>query len=360
MYLIKGVISMKFILVHLRKSIRLLLVLLLGALLIGAILYFLYKPMYAVYLEGEVIGYTDDKSDLQDKINDYVKSGDGDKVAFYEIENIPSYEICYSKKDLKANDNEVFERVIEGGTPYYKQYAILVNKEEKYYVSDYDSVEKVISSLKKKKSRNINKITYSVKYTADKKLEETKENKIVAELYVKPKAKKSSISGINAATPSNNGITKNTRVTNRATKIIKTKRRSSSGFIFPVAGLSTANISNKRYPSYRGHTGVDVNINVKGRSVVAAKAGKVIVSEAKMRGGRYISYGEYIVIQHSDGKQTLYAHMRPGSRRVSVGQVVQQGQVIGIVGQTGRAYGEHLHFEVRINGRPVNPLNYLY
>ena len=357
---------MKFILVHLRKSIRLILVLLLGALLIGAILYFLYKPMYAVYLDGEVIGYTDDKSELQEKINDYVKSGDGDKVAFYEIEDVPTYEMCYSKKDLKANDDAVFSKVIDGGTPYYKQYAILVNKEEKYYVSDYDSVEKVMSNLKKKKSRNINKITYSVKYTADKKLEETKENKIVAELYVKPKVKKQvTYTSINTATPSvsnnnNGGKVKNSKVTTRTSKVIKAKRRSSSGFIFPVAGLSVRNISNKRYPSYAGHTGIDVNIGVNGRSVVAVKAGKVIVSEAKVRGGRYYSYGEYVVIQHNDGKQTLYAHMRQGSRRVSVGQVVQQGQVIGIVGATGRASGPHLHFEVRINGRPVNPFNYLY
>lgn len=357
---------MKFILVHLRKSIRLILVLLLGALLIGAILYFLYKPMYAVYINGEVIGYTEDKSELQDKINDYVKSGDGQNVAFYEIEDVPTYEMCYSKKDLKANDDEVFSKVIDGGTPYYKQYAILVNKEEKYYVSDYDSVEKVMSSLKKKKSRNINKITYAVKYTADEKLQETKEKKIVAELYVKPKVKKKVVyDSVAAATPTNtirktNGKVKPSKVTTRTSKVIKSKRRSSSGFIFPVAGLSTANISNKRYPSYAGHTGVDINVNVKGRSVVAAKGGKVIVSEAKVRGGRYYSYGEYVVIQHSDGKQTLYAHMRQGSRRVSVGQVVQQGQVIGVVGQTGNASGPHLHFEVRINGRPVNPLNYLY
>ena len=123
---------MKAILFHLKKPIKLLILILLGVFLIGTLLYFLYKPMYAVYLDGKLVGYTEEKTKLQDRINSYVKSGDGKKIAFYEIEELPSYEICYSKKDLKNNDDEIFEKVISQGTPYYKQYAILVNKEEKY------------------------------------------------------------------------------------------------------------------------------------------------------------------------------------------------------------------------------------
>ena len=155
---------------------------------------------------------------------------------------------------------------------------------------------------------------------------------------------------------------------------------SKSGYIFPVAGLSKANINNKSYPSYAGHTGVDVNINVIGKNVVAVKDGTVAISKA-IKGsiknydskgnyiGSYSSYGEYIVINHHDGTMTLYGHMKPGSRKVSVGQTVKQGQVIGIVGNTGNCLprptpsnplrGTHLHFEVRVNGSPVNPLPYL-
>ena len=135
---------------------------------------------------------------------------------------------------------------------------------------------------------------------------------------------------------------------------------SASGYIFPVAGLSKANINNKNYPSYIGHTGVDVNINVTGRSVVAVKAGTVEKSLAlKNPNGTYRSYGEYVVINHHDGTMTLYAHMLAGSRRVQKGQTVSQGQVIGTVGSTGNSSGTHLHFEVLVNGRPVNPLPYL-
>ena len=163
-------------------------------------------------------------------------------------------------------------------------------------------------------------------------------------------------------------------------KTVITGNPSSFGYIFPVAGLGQGNISNRSYPSYSGHTGVDININVLGKSVVAVKSGTVEISTALYgsianydSNGNYIasyrSYGEYIVINHHDGTMTLYGHLKPGSRRVSVGEEVQQGQVIGTVGNTGNCQprptssspnnGTHLHFEVRVNGSPVNPIPYL-
>lgn len=134
---------------------------------------------------------------------------------------------------------------------------------------------------------------------------------------------------------------------------------SASGYIFPVQGLSKSNINNKNYPSYAGHTGVDVNIGVVGKNVVAVKSGTVVISTARISNGRYYSYGEYIVISHGDGTMTLYGHMLAGSRKVQKGDHVSQGQVIGTVGSTGNSTGTHLHFEVRVGGKPVNPLPYL-
>ena len=155
---------------------------------------------------------------------------------------------------------------------------------------------------------------------------------------------------------------------------------SACGYIFPVAGLSRANIRSLTYPSYSGHTGIDVNINVRGKSVVAVKDGYVLISKATPGSiknydangnyvGSYSSYGEYVLIMHNDGTQTLYAHMKAGSRTVSAGTNVKQGQVLGIVGNTGNVKprpspsnpygGTHLHWEVRVNGRAVNPIPYL-
>ncbi|MCI9412981.1 MAG: peptidoglycan DD-metalloendopeptidase family protein [Clostridia bacterium] len=156
---------------------------------------------------------------------------------------------------------------------------------------------------------------------------------------------------------SNSGNNGNTSGSNSGSSGSNTP--SASGFVFPVSGLSKANIANKNFPSYKGHTGIDVNINVTGKTIVAAKGGTVQRSKAYIKDGKYYSYGECIVINHGGGVATLYAHGLPGSRRVTVGQTVQAGQAIMTVGTTGNSSGDHLHFEVLINGNPVNPLPYL-
>ena len=137
---------------------------------------------------------------------------------------------------------------------------------------------------------------------------------------------------------------------------------STAGFICPIAGKSRASITTGygKYSTRSGnHTGVDFACSG-GTPIMAAKAGKVVISTALRRpNGSYKSYGEYIVISHGDGTMTLYAHMLSGTRAVQEGAQVSQGQVIGKVGSTGNSTGNHLHFEVRVNGKCVNPTPYL-
>ena len=90
-----------------------------------------------------------------------------------------------------------------------------------------------------------------------------------------------------------------------------------------------------------GHNGIDIAAPIY-TPVLASADGKVIVSRT---GGYNGGYGTYVVISHANGTQTLYAHMSVNN--VSVGQSVEQGQVIGAIGMTGRTTGPHLHFEVR-------------
>ena len=132
---------------------------------------------------------------------------------------------------------------------------------------------------------------------------------------------------------------------------------SASGYIRPIVGYSIT----CGWYGYAGHTGVDFSgSGISGKPILAVKDGTVVTSTAlKNPNGTYRSYGEYIVISHGDGTMTLYAHGAPGSRLVSPGQKVKQGQQIMSVGTTGNSSGYHLHFEVRVNGRPVNPTPYL-
>ncbi|NTW29449.1 MAG: peptidoglycan DD-metalloendopeptidase family protein [Coriobacteriia bacterium] len=100
------------------------------------------------------------------------------------------------------------------------------------------------------------------------------------------------------------------------------------------------------------HTGIDIGASA-GAAIVAAGAGTVI-STSYLTG-----YGYTVMIDHGNGVVTLYAHQPSGGIQVSVGQRVTKGQRIGTVGSTGYATGPHLHFEVRINGNPVDPMPYL-
>ena len=134
---------------------------------------------------------------------------------------------------------------------------------------------------------------------------------------------------------------------------------SESGFLWPLAGsINTVNslFGSREDPITHkpgNHSGIDIPA-AKNTPIYASKSGVVVTSI--LGSGGYWSYGNYVLISHSDGTSTLYAHME--KRNVSKGQVVKQGDVIGYVGTTGRSTGNHLHFEVRVNGSRVDPLNY--
>lgn len=116
--------------------------------------------------------------------------------------------------------------------------------------------------------------------------------------------------------------------------------RLTSGFgmrIHPLLGYS------------KMHTGVDFGLPI-GAPIKAAGNGTIEYA------GRAGGYGIMVKVKHINGYETLYAHMSQVADGIEVGTKVNQGQVIGYVGQTGRATGPHLHYEVRIDGEPVNPL----
>jgi murein DD-endopeptidase MepM/ murein hydrolase activator NlpD len=128
-------------------------------------------------------------------------------------------------------------------------------------------------------------------------------------------------------------------------------RRGNGSMIWPVNGSITGAFGEQR-PGHI-HAGVDIAAG-SGTPIHAADAGRVVLMQGIGASG---GYGNYTCVQHTATMSTCYAHQsRFGT---SVGASVSQGQVIGYVGNTGHSFGAHLHFEVRINGAPVNPLGYL-
>jgi murein DD-endopeptidase MepM/ murein hydrolase activator NlpD len=128
---------------------------------------------------------------------------------------------------------------------------------------------------------------------------------------------------------------------------------STGRFIWPVLGRITSGFGFRIHPIHRtrlNHTGLDIS-RPNGTPVKASDGGRVVMA------GGYGGYGKCIIINHGKGHATLYGHLsRLG---VSRGTNVGKGQTIGAVGSTGYSTGAHLHFEVRLNGRPVNPRRYL-
>lgn len=133
---------------------------------------------------------------------------------------------------------------------------------------------------------------------------------------------------------------------------------SDTGFIWPVPSVRNMTdgygerwIVEEQRSNF--HKGIDITKpGCAGQTVVASAGGTVIQAGDKGNG-----YGNCVIIDHGDGISTLYAHNN--SVAVSVGDTVAQGQAIAYIGHTGYAYGDHSHFEVRINGEHTNPLNYV-
>ncbi|MGE5583592.1 MAG: M23 family metallopeptidase, partial [Bacillota bacterium] len=124
-------------------------------------------------------------------------------------------------------------------------------------------------------------------------------------------------------------------------------------YIWPVNGRITQMFGWRRHPILRKrefHTGLDISVPL-GTEIAAADSGVVIFSG--FNGG----YGKMITIDHGSSFSTLYAHT--SLILVDKGQTVTKGQIIAKAGSTGLSTGPHLHFEIRKNGAPVNPLNYL-
>ena len=120
--------------VLLRTWIRFILLTIVSLILIISIIVLFYHPIYAVSLNGEIVGYTENKSSLQEKINDYISSNEKENVAFVQVNAMPTYKLCLLKKDVTINDDEIFSKVTDGGTKYYKYYAITDDKKEKVQI----------------------------------------------------------------------------------------------------------------------------------------------------------------------------------------------------------------------------------
>lgn len=177
-------------------------------------------------------------------------------------------------------------------------------------------------------------------------LSSTKQNKLtdLSKLTAAEQAEASEIDALQAAS---NDIAARIRAAEAQRSGGASSTPSASGLIWPVSGPITSPFG---WRWGRMHEGIDIGVSM-GTPIKAAAAGTIIYC------GWESGYGNLTVIDHGGNLATAYGHQ--SSIAVSCGEQVAQGQVIGYVGCTGHCTGPHLHFEVRIDGNPVDPMGYL-
>ena len=295
------------------------------------------------------MGLVSDKDKFEKDIKDTLEDVH-EPVVSATLAEKPRYSLrLVDKEDIDVDDDYVFAKIEEKIEKKYRYYNLKEDDKLLAKVSTKEEKDKLIEELKKDK--NVKDIKVEE--------EETKENYIIS--Y--EEAKQLAFSTAENIEHDKKEKDAKTKIEKQNTNIIKNIRKggtvstSSSSNASAMLGslsfrrpLNSSRIS-AGYLGYPGHRGIDFP-SPQGTPVMAAEAGTVTTVLYSNK-----SYGNRVIIDHGNGISTLYGHNSTIS--VSLGQRVSKGQTIAGVGSTGRSTGNHVHFEIRINGKPINPTSYV-
>lgn len=302
--------------------------------IITAIILLKYKPMYEVTLSGEEIGYVKSKDEFQEVLNKNIENYSAKNVEEVTLETKPEYTLKLVEKSEKANESDILIAVQKDFKIKYQYYEIVSNGEVIDSVDSQEEAENLVTELKKEKTELNIEI---IKRTTEE-IEKVKTNEVeVAKQNIEDRL------GLNKEeTVQNSQVESSTAIANVNGIEIAT---------LPVQGTITSRYGVRSRIRVSTHTGLDIAAT-KGTSIKALADGTV--TSASYNG----SYGNLVKISHGNNVETWYAHT--SKMYVKVGQKVSAGDVIAKVGSTGNSTGPHLHLEIRINGKHVNPQNYIY
>ena len=306
-----------------------------------------FKFVYMVEMGGVELGLVNDKDKFEKDVKDTLENLE-EPVVSAKLQENPKYSLrLVDKDDIDVDDNYVFAKVEEKIEKTYRYYNI---KED----------DKLLAKVSTKEEKdNLLKELEEAKQVKDLKVEEeqTKEYYIISYEEAKQLA---STNVDNIENEKKNKLEKE-KIEKRNTNIVKNIRRggtvsasSSSNASAMLGSLSFRRPLNSSrvsagYLGYPGHRGIDFP-SPQGTPVMAAESGTVTTVMYSNK-----SYGNRVIIDH--GISTLYGHN--STIGVSLGQKVSKGQTIAGVGSTGNSTGNHVHFEIRINGKPINPTSYV-
>ena len=289
-----------------------------------AIVLIKYKPMYEVKLSGEEVGYIENKQALSELITSDVENYQSKNIEKVELSATPEYELKLVEKTKESDESDIIIALQKELDITYKYYEIASNEEVIEKVDTIEIAEQIVNDIKEisdgEEILTINeKTTNNIEEMSTDTLEVAKEN-IIKKLDIDTTEAISNINGIKIAT-------------------------------LPVSGAISSRYGVASRIRSSRHTGLDIVASV-GTPIKVVASGTVTF--AAYSG----SYGYLVKVDHGNGVETWYAHT--SKMYVKSGQEVKAGDVIAAVGNTGNSTGPHLHFEIRIDGKHVNPQNYLY
>ena len=330
---------------HFTKEIFKILMISIFAFLIVTILIGLnYEVRYNVKFLGQDLGYVRNKFEAEKLVSDYLNSEKN--VAFIDLAEMPTYELKFVKKDEVTNEEErLINAVANATTMYYKTYAITVNNEVKSYVKTLEESDEIIKKIKET-NNDIELGVLEVITTESKTLETV--NEVASKINTEVEEKKAlEVARLKSAkTVVSRSSAPKVAVTTAEAPDVAVDLGSIS-FIRPAEGSITSRFGKR---SRGTHTGVDI-ANKEGTPIVASASGTVIYAGWKG------SYGNLVIVSHGNGIESYYAHC--SVINVTAGDTVSQGQNIANIGSTGNSTGYHVHLEIRLNGTPLNPENYI-
>ena len=309
-----------------------------------------YKPAYQVTMAGENLGYIENKGKIEENIKNYLDDTTGN-VAFKEVAELPKYEFKLINRGRQTQEEEVMLAVANSATVTYKTYAVTVDGSIQVLVSSEEEAKNVAQNFKTDLNEEIvmnvgiieqytNELVLHSQEDATNIVNSIKLAKVTEYNEIQEAKRKAEEEEIARRMPI---ATKTVASAGRIAGVVLTK---------PVPGGSISSRYGSR-SSIRSsaHTGLDIATSA-GTPVNPISPGTVKFADYKG------SYGNLVIIDHGNGIESYYAHC--SQIYCSVGQSVDTDTVISAVGSTGNSTGPHLHLEIRQNGNPLNPENYLY
>lgn len=304
-----------------------------GFLLILAMIFIKYKPVYEVTIAGEKLGYIEKVDEFKNLIEEKIINQEGEYIANISLIEEPEYNLKLLSQTSDLNEEELIEKLKECDTiTTYKYYEVALNNETKSYVKTLEEAEKVVNDIKEEFANDDLELNLQINEKYTESIENVDTNSLeVATANVENGAKE----------------LKESKENENALAIVNNIKLS----VLPVTGRITSRYGERSSLRRSTHTGLDIACNT-GTDIKVVSNGTITFS------GKKGSYGNLIIVDHGNGVETWYGHC--SKLYAKVGNTVTAGDVVAAVGSTGNSTGPHLHFEIRINGECVNPQSYVY